>query len=219
MHPKRPEWGRGVVESAANATFQGKAGQRLTVRFERHKRVTINTAVASLEPCSDRSDLASFAAAADADGRSSTGYVSPRVSPNLNEDAGQSSGWLNQLEKQQQKKGNHPLAELPENMTDPFLSEARRLENTLNSFHYDDAKNPSRALIDWASDQTELDDPMTAYSRHEIEQAWDRFRHLRQQHLKQLVIQMVRADMQAQLHQARSQCRYPAARQALEKLM
>ncbi len=48
IHPRRPEWGRGVVKEASHITYQGDAAQRVAVQFANKGRVVINTAVAPL---------------------------------------------------------------------------------------------------------------------------------------------------------------------------
>lgn len=53
VHTGRPEWGTGTVSAAAPDTQEGKACQRLTVRFERAGIKTLSTGVAALIPASD----------------------------------------------------------------------------------------------------------------------------------------------------------------------
>ena len=53
-------------------------------------------------------------------------------------------------------------------MVDPFSSATERLKATLDNFRFNAQARP---LIDWAIAQTGLDDPLTLYTRQELEQA------------------------------------------------
>lgn len=107
IHPKRPEWGPGVVDQAQTTTYQGKAGQRLTIRFANHGRVTINTAVTPLQ-------------GKDAE-------------KNMNNATTQ--GWLDAI-AEQNGNDESVLWALPEALTDPFASQSQRLGATLESFRF-----------------------------------------------------------------------------------
>lgn len=50
VHATRPEWGVGEVTGAESVMQNGKASQRLTVRFERAGLKTLSTAHAELKP-------------------------------------------------------------------------------------------------------------------------------------------------------------------------
>ncbi len=108
MHPARPEWGAGVVDEAQPTTHQGKTGQRLTVRFANHGRVTINTAVIPLRAM---------------DGNS-----------NMNNSSTQ--GWLGAIAGRNGDV-EHELWALPEAMTDLFSNLQQRLLATLETFRFD----------------------------------------------------------------------------------
>jgi len=155
-HPRRPEWGRGVVKNAQAIVYQGSAAQKLSVEFANRGRVIINTAVAPLAP------------------KGHTANMSSSIST--------SGGWLDQLERNNSK--SHELWELPDALTDVFSSELQRLAATLESFKHTTEPRP---LIDWAVIQTGMDDPLSKYTRHELEQAFARFARNRDQHLLALV--------------------------------
>jgi hypothetical protein len=104
-HPRRPEWGQGVVKAAQAIVHQGNAAQRLSIEFANHGRVVINTAVAPLAPKGKKQTMSSSIAA--------------------------SKGWLDQLERS--NKNSHELWELPEALTDVFSSDLQRLSATLDS--------------------------------------------------------------------------------------
>ncbi|MEX1017480.1 MAG: DUF3553 domain-containing protein [Phycisphaeraceae bacterium] len=204
VHPRRPEWGTGVVRQAQPITHQGVRAQRLAVDFANRGRVVINTAVAPLQPARQTQTTAKE--------QSSTMTRTPSsTSGNLSNEVG--SGWLEQLE-QSTRNRSHELWELPDNMTDPFASPKKRLLATLESYRF---STDARSLIDWAVGQTGLNDPMSKYTRQELEQAFPRFARDRDQHLAALVRQIKRNGEQHLLSEALQSTRHPAARTALAK--
>lgn len=105
--------------------------------------------------------------------------------------AGQGSGaaetpsgtWLDDLEAVDVKDR---LAELPEETRDPFTSLKARLEATLAQYRFSDG---GASLLAWASSQTGLSDPLSRLNRHELEDAFARFRMALDRHLGQLLEQ------------------------------
>lgn len=205
MHVRRPEWGEGVVDQAIAIEHEGSPAQRLVVRFTHHGRVTLNTAIAPLvtrsagagEPLNMTRTTTS----------TRTAYASPAAA------ATSDRGWLAALEN---KQNDHELHRLPDNLSDPFLSSARRLANTLENYRFNSDR---RTLIDWAVAQTGLHDPLSKYTRHELEQAFGRFAHLRDQHLTQLVRQMKKQGQLPVIEQTRKEVRIPAAQSALDRAL
>jgi len=65
------------------------------------------------------------------------------------------------------------LRELPDAVTDPFRTEAARLESALRLYRF---SGQGGALLAWAQLQTGLKDPLSEFTRHELEDAWLRFR-------------------------------------------
>lgn len=187
-HPRRPEWGQGVVKTAQAIVHEGSAAQRLSIEFANHGRVVINTAVAPLAPKGYKQTMGSSIAA--------------------------SRGWLDQLERS--NSNSHELWELPEALTDVFSSDLQRLTATLDSYKFTTEPRP---LIDWAVIQTGMNDPLTKYTRHDLEQAFARFARNRDQHLKELIRQLKRNGKHQTLVQARSQCKVLAGQSALERAM
>lgn len=122
-------------------------------------------------------------------------------------------GWLAALEQSQKP---NELWSLPQEFTDPFASLQRRLIATLDSYRY--SKAP-RNLIDWAEAQTGLADPMTKYTRQDLEQAFDRFDRDRTLHLRDLVRQAKQQSGDRILKQLRRTTPWPTARSALEKAL
>jgi len=200
IHQRRPEWGEGLIEQVANVTYAGHPAQRLVVRFAHHGRVTLNSAVAPLASKEAEKTMSMIS-------RKHNAASSTDVSP----------GWLDRLD---QSRAEDVFTRLPDEMVDPFASEARRLTATLESFRFgeDPTQNP-RGLIDWAVAQTGLEDPLTQYTRHELEEAFKRFVVKRDEHLQQLVGQLKRIDGQKIIQQLMSSTRYPGARAALKRAM
>lgn len=187
-HPKRPEWGQGVVKHSQAIVHEGAAAQRLSVEFANRGRVVINTAVAPLAP------------------KGKTKTMSSSITS--------SGGWLDQLEKG--NKQTHELWELPEALTDVFTSDLQRLLATLDTYKYTTEPRP---LIDWAVGQTGMDDPLSKYTRHDLEQAFARFARDRDLHLKEMVRQLKRNGKQQILVQARNQTKVLAGQAAIDRAM
>ena len=195
IHPRRPEWGGGVVDEVMEILHDGQSAQRLIVRFAHRNRVTINTAVAPL--------------------MAKETYIAMR---SRNESTFNTStttgGWLSSLE--QDPAGGHELWRLPEAMTDPFSSLARRLQATLDSYRFG---TEARSLTAWAVAQTGLDDPLTKYTRQELEQSFPRFARNRDNHLQDLVNQIKRNGERDLLDQALANTRATAAREAIKRVI
>jgi Protein of unknown function (DUF3553) len=187
-HPKRPEWGKGVVKLAQTIVHQGDTAQRLSVEFANHGRVVINTAVAPLAP------------------KGQTQTMSPSITS--------SGGWLKQIERS--NSTSHELWDLPEALTDVFTSDLQRLLATLETYKYNTEPRP---LIDWAVVQTGMDDPLSKYTRHDLEQAFARFARDRDLHLKEFVRQLKRNGKQQVLVQARNKTTVLAGQTALDRAM
>ena len=211
-HKRRPEWGSGRVLQTQAITHEGKPAQRVTVDFKNHRTLTLNTAIAPLE----------VEQAGEVEYRTSPRNTPSHHSsasnarPTETEEHRQSIGWLDDLERSTGGK-KHELHELPHSLSDPFLSDRQRLAHTLDTFYF--STDPSR-LLDWARMQTGLDDPLTRYTRQELEQAFPRFARDRDQHLHQLVRQFKRNNDTQGLRSIADRSRNPrAARSALDKAL
>ena len=172
VHARRPDWGPGVVKETTMIMHRAKSAQRLTIEFANKGRVVVNTAVAPLTPKGPDYQQKSQSTMID--------QTATTPSPE--------GGWLASLQ-QSRSDLSKELWELPKSMTDPFASVAGRIEATLDSFQF---STEPRSLIDWAVAQTRLGDPMTKYTRQELEQAFERFAWARDQHLRGLVRQIKR---------------------------
>ena len=119
--------------------------------------------------------------------------------------------WLSELE------GNRrDITDLSDAMSDVFLPLSTRVANTIASFRFND---DARGLMDWACAQTGLDDPLSHHSRSELEEAYRRYRHKREQHLTDLVKQARQTGELRVVEQATLQAPNPAAREALRKAL
>lgn len=108
VHGARPEWGPGEVLQADAAVQDGKACQRLIIRFQRAGMKTISTAFADLARAGD-------AALSD-------------TAPETDHDPLAAAATNASVEE--------AMLRLPENATDPFISTRKRVEATLNLYKY-----------------------------------------------------------------------------------
>jgi len=176
VHAGRPEWGAGVVTAAQPAEHEGRTCQRLTVRFERAGLKTLNTALAELVPESEASHiLASARPAAESTEAAARSDDRP-------------AGWLAQLEASPPEV---QAERLPEATRDPFTSLEARLRATLSLYRFTDQ---GASLLDWASAQFGLRDPLARFNRHELEVLFKRFVVERDAHLKRLLSDARRSD-------------------------
>lgn len=167
VHADRPEWGGAVVTAAQNIQHEGKPVQRLTLRFDRAGLKTISTAFADIQPEGAAERMSNGA-----------GPESPPPSGGVTGEQ-----WLESLANQ----GRTPeqvFAAIPEPCRDPFVSAETRLERSLALYRYDSGGAP---LLDWAASQTGLRDPLSAFTRQQLEQYFDRFAHERDRHLQSVL--------------------------------
>jgi len=197
IHPRRPEWGEGVVNSTMKIHHQGRPAQRVIVSFAHRNKVTINTAVAPL------------IAKESYQAMSSTPSTATTASPS-------DGGWLGSLAQRTTERSEHELWRLAEPLTDPFSSLNHRLQATLDSFRF---STEPRRLTAWATAQTGMHDPLTKYTRQELEQAFGRYAHARESHLQDLVRQLKRQNQKRFLNQAIQAAREPGAREAIKRAM
>lgn len=203
VHTRRPEWGDGVVDRAITVEHEGKAAQRLVIRFSNQGLVTLNTGVAPLI----RKDASTMAS-------TTTTSTTPTSSSSRPAFGKPGAGWLGGLGE---KRAGEELYKLSDAMTDPFASHARRLQATLDSYRFGTDGRDPRLLLDWAVAQTGLNDPLTKYSRPELEQAFPRFNRDRENHLFELVRGMKRSGESATLNKFLQETTLPAARNALQR--
>ena len=224
VHPRRPEWGVGTVLVARSAGTGPDRSQRLTVNFTRHGKVTLDTRVAPLQlqaaslpptpaASSEKRGRPSAAPAFRGDGNAFQENLMSSASSSRSATASKSDsgGWLAALDKS--TANSHELWDLPDAMTNPFATLTDRLKATLQTYKYTTQPRP---LMDWACAQTGLADPLSKYTRHELEQAFPRYARDRDQHLRELVKQCKRNSDYAALKEA-GRGLFPAAQSALDK--
>ena len=105
--------------------------------------------------------------------------------PDTNDD---DASWLQKAEAGDPEER---MSRLPEPATDPFRSKKARLEATLGLYRFTAAGS---SLLDWATAQSGLKDPLSRFNRHELERFFDRFKTNLDAHLKRLAFEMRKED-------------------------
>jgi len=174
-HEKRPEWGVGTIQRAENIRVGEKPTQRLVIRFANAGLKTLSTLGADL---------------AHLNGQAS--HAPPNGSETLLDREAQSeTGWLGEISK---RNPEDAMTQLPEEATDPFSTPIVRLKKTIALYRY---QPDGRGLSDWAVARSGLDDPLSRFTRHELEQFFDRWRFLRDKHLVKVLEEARNDDPQA----------------------
>jgi hypothetical protein len=155
LHPGKPEWGVGTVASASATIHEGVPCQRLAIRFDRAGLKTITTALAPLRRANTTFDR--LPAAETAPGAQPDPFAAPNPS-GIPDDP---------------KNARKLMTAIPEDAVDPFQTPAARLRSCLALYRFE----PTPAsLIDWAAAQSRLSDPLSRFSRHELEEYFADFR-------------------------------------------
>lgn len=110
VHTGRAEWGVGTVSQAVGDVHEGKACQRLTIRFERAGLKTLSTAIATLVHASDAPAMAAHVSAA----------ADPLLGMNTAKDA------------------KDLMLKIPDNACDPFQPPRVRLEATARLYRFNE---------------------------------------------------------------------------------
>lgn len=174
VHSRRPEWGRGTVTKAEVIRHNGESAQRLHIRFASEGLKVINTGVVEVLPAEEAETALSKAGAG---GNGHAGSTASR-----------SGGWLADLENE---RPEDVMTRLPSEASDPFRTVVERLRFTLELFRFTSAP---KSLTEWAIAQSGLDDPLSRFTRQEIEQFFQRFTRSRDQHLGVLLDEARRSD-------------------------
>jgi len=156
-HPKRPEWGVGEVTRIEMITRDGQPDQRAWVRFP---SVGLKTLLVSV-------------AAPEAIGAGDAVDIAARLHAQttlVDVEARREGGWLGEIAK---KRPEEVMCSLPPRAVDPFLSASKRMEHTLSLYRFGVS---GAGLIEWAIAQSGLDDPLSRFSRHELEEFFKRWR-------------------------------------------
>lgn len=172
-HPSRPEWGIGTIVKVEPLPVNGHTTQRLSIRFPNAGMKTLIEEQANLQRMSDVHDPL-FGDDTEPSARAWDRYTE--------------DDWISPIAR---KKVFEALIALPQDVRDPFFSLQKRLQLTLHLYRFDKS---GKGLIDWAVAQTGIDDPLTRFSRQELEQYFARFAGERESHLTRL-LQETRGDM------------------------
>ena len=173
LHSGRPEWGIGVIVKVEPLPVNGHVTQRLSIRFPNAGMKTLVEEQAPLQRVTDDSDPLFGDDTASA----------ARAWDRFSED-----DWLSGVAR---KKVFETLIALPQDVRDPFFSLQKRLHLTFRLYRFDKS---GKGIIDWAVAQTGLDDPLSRFSRQELEQHFARFVTERDAHLGRLLAE-TRNDM------------------------
>ena len=163
---RRPEWGVGSVVKVEAAMLNGTRSQSVSVRFANQGIKVLNTAVAEIELVSHEH----VEALADAKAHPMVQWH--KISEN---------DWLAPIA---QRKIQEVMVSLPENVRDAFCSIKQRLKQTLDLFRFE---RTGGSLIEWAIAQSGLDDPLSRFTRQELELLFDRWMTYRQDHLLKML--------------------------------
>lgn len=194
-HRKRPEWGIGSIVKAEDRPLNGQPGQRVSVRFPGVGVKTLSVAHAELERVTESAEQAPEAE------EPHPVHVWDRIGKDE---------WLAPVA---QRKIEEAMTRLPAAASDPFRSLAGRIEFMLGLYRFD---RTGRAMIDWAVAQTGLDDPLTRFNRHELEQYFDRWALERDAQLARIVQEATEAGESVEGLFADAP---PAARKAVRRLI
>jgi hypothetical protein len=171
-HTRRPEWGIGSIVKTEEVTLNGRRTQRVSVRFPNAGLKTISTAHAELQ-------LVNSNNGPESDGAD--------THPLGGWDKMKESDWLGEVA---QRKVEEAMTSLSPEVRDPFKSLPQRLEACLDLFRFE---RTGRSVIDWAIAQSGLADPLTRFTRHELEVLFDQWAAQRDEHLSRL-LQEVKAE-------------------------
>jgi hypothetical protein len=205
VHSARPEWGQGKVLSAETALHEGKQCQRLTIRFERAGTKTLSTAFAELKPAAGA--FAAVVTVPEVEAGVAAAVAKPVLRRVVVEaETGADAPSLDPLTLAK------VMTRLPEHVKDPFIALRKRVAGTLDLYRFSESGG---ALLDWAASQTGLKDPLSKFSRHELESWFQRFRMDVDNHLRKLARELRKTEPTAidELFNAAS----PAGKQAMRR--
>jgi hypothetical protein len=165
-HARRPEWGIGSIIKAEDVVLSGESGQRVSVRFPNAGLKTISTEHAELQLVPTNNGPESHGA----DDHPLGGW-----------DKMQESDWLGGVAR---RKVEEAMATLSPEVRDPFKSLGERLEVCLYLYRFE---RDGRGLTDWAVAQSGLTDPLSRFTRHELELLFDQWAAQREEQLGRLL--------------------------------
>ncbi|MHC4305620.1 MAG: DUF3553 domain-containing protein [Planctomycetota bacterium] len=193
-HTRRPEWGIGSIVKAEEMTLNDRRAQRVSVRFPNAGLKTISTAHAELQ-------LVNANSGPETDGAD--------THPLGGWDKMKESDWLGEVA---QRKVVEAMTSIAPEARDPFMSLEKRVEACLDLYRFE---RTGRSLIDWAIAQSGLADPLSRFTRHELEVLFDQWAARRDEHMGGL-LQEIKAgpDVVAKLVESAP----PGARDAVRRL-
>ncbi|MEO0482286.1 MAG: DUF3553 domain-containing protein [Planctomycetota bacterium] len=202
VHAARPEWGPGQVVSAKRVDQDGESVQKLSIRFDRAGLKTLSTAMAKLLPADGSTTTTDAGAGATATATAAQPSAAPIEVPTAKIHDQLTPAEIDAV-----------MIGLPESATDPFATPADRLRASLTLYRF---KPEGGSLLDWAAMQSGLTDPLSRFSRHELEEWFTRFQRALTAHVKDLALGLVRSDPAAVAQIAREAA--PEAQQVLRRL-
>jgi hypothetical protein len=165
-HARRPEWGIGSIVKTEEMTLNGLPAQRVSVRFPNAGLKTISTAHTELQLVNANNGPESHGA----DTHPLGGW-----------DKMKEGDWLGEVAR---RKVEEAMTSLAEGARDPFLPPPKRLEACLDLYRFE---RTGRSLIDWAIAQSGLTDPLSRFTRHELEVLFDQWAAQRDEYLERLL--------------------------------
>ncbi len=173
-HRQRPEWGVGTVTKAEDIANANVAAQRIAVRFPNAGLKTLNTKVADIEIVIEGVEQHMNGSA------NGNGAARSRAEIVRGVEADEEH-WLAPVAEKEREQA---LQAIPEAATDPFSGIRSRVKATFELYRFDQS---GKGLMDWAIAQTGIEDPLSTYTRHELEEKFDRWVASRDDHLRCLL--------------------------------
>lgn len=157
----RPEWGIGRVTKVEHVTREGARDQRIWVRFPNVGMKTILAGAAEIERMNHT----------DEDDEDHTLVARENA---------HEGGWLGEITK---KRPEEAMIALPPETADPFTPLRTRFKLLADLYRF---QPEGASLIDWAIAQSGLDDPLSRFNRHELEEFFRRWAFDRDQLARQM---------------------------------
>lgn len=225
LHPAKPEWGVGTVSSASGIVHEGAPCQRLAIRFDRAGLKTISTAFVALRRANAHTAglHEPKPAAAPSPARPTPGSAllssvqgeTPRSSPPpaaadpRDPFAPPPASGI----PADPREVRRMMTAIPTDAVDPFQTPAARLRAVLGLFRFEPTPG---SLMDWAAAQSGLSDPLSHFTRHELEEFFPDFRRNLEKALAKAVAEASQCD-QAELRSI-AQSAPPGGQRALQSL-